>query len=167
MDFITLYFAEEKIESLIFVFIGVLCILLALFFLYVIKYSLYKGISIPFLGIGFLQLMVGIIVFLKNEQQLAAIKHIVRVKSAELYFAELQRVTNILNNFFIYKMVEIGLIGLGILLILVFFKSSQTFWKGIGLGLLMQASITFTLDHVAQKRNLTYHQALIGLNIKL
>jgi hypothetical protein len=50
---------------------------------------------------------------------------------------------------------------IGLLLFLLFFNSVQTFWKGIGLGLLLPALILFVLDLVAEKRAKQYVNFLL------
>ena len=46
-----------------------------------------------------------------------------------------------------------------------FYNSSKTFWKGLGIGLTIQASILLTLDIVAETRATQYVQTLLHLTV--
>ena len=63
-----------------------------------------------------------------------------------------------MKNFIIYRWVEIGLIVLGMLLL--FFGQSQSIWKGLGLGLMIQSSIMLFLDYFAEVRGKEYIEFL-------
>ena len=60
----------------------------------------------------------------------------------------------VLSNFVIYRYVEIALIILGI--VLMYSSMNDTFWRGIGLGLFIQASIVLCLDFFAERRGHIY-----------
>lgn len=62
-----------------------------------------------------------------------------------------------MKNFAIYKWVEIALILIGIIM---FFFQPMTIWKGIGLGLFIQASFMLQLDLFAESREKTYLEYL-------
>ena len=59
-----------------------------------------------------------------------------------------------MRNFVIYRYVEIALIILGI--VLMYSSMNDTFWRGIGLGLFIQASIVLSLDFFAERRGHIY-----------
>jgi hypothetical protein len=62
----------------------------------------------------------------------------------------------VITNFELYKWIEIVLIAIGIVLFMYFKTSTQVFWKGLGLGLIIQASLMLSLDVVADKRAVSY-----------
>ena len=64
----------------------------------------------------------------------------------------------VLRNFVIYRYVEIALIILGI--VLMYSSMNDTFWRGIGLGLFIQASIVLSLDFFAERRGHIYMEYL-------
>jgi hypothetical protein len=74
---------------------------------------------------------------------------------------EIPRMEKVLNNFVIYRYVEIALIILGI--ILMYSSMNDTIWRGIGLGLFIQASIVLSLDFFAERRGHIYFVYLQGL----
>ncbi len=156
LDFIINYFTEEKIESLFFIIIGIAAIVLSLFFLWIIKYSFFKGIAIPFLLIGTIQLIVGCSIYLRTPKDIVRVEQIIKTNPHQIQTTEIPRIETVLHNFMIYKWIEIACIILGFCLFMVFYKSSQIFWKGVGLGLLIQASLMLCLDIIAQQRADTY-----------
>ena len=75
---------------------------------------------------------------------------------------EIPRMEKVLSNFVIYRYVEIALIILGI--VLMYSSMNDTFWRGIGLGLFIQASIVLSLDFFAERRGhhyIVYLQELV------
>lgn len=118
--------AQEAVFAWIFIICGTLAIGFALFFLIIIKYSFFKGLSWVFLCTGISQIMYG----LNNL-------------SDQGYFAG--RNGNYLNeqicipgNFTWFSLI---ILFSGIVLLFFFRKSSQNFWKGIGLGMTIQGAL--------------------------
>ena len=156
IDFIKIFFTEEKIESLIFIFLGIIAICLAFIFLFVIKYSFYKGIAYPLLIIGIIQLTFGSLSFLKSDSDMKRKEFYNKNQTEYIIQNELPRMEIVIKNLIIYKWIEISLMLLGVFLYFCFRYSTQKFWKGLGLGLLIQALIMLSLDFVAERRSVTY-----------
>jgi hypothetical protein len=74
---------------------------------------------------------------------------------------EIPRMHAVMQNFVIYRYVEIAIIFLGILVYFVFAKFE--FWSGLGLALFIQASILFILDYFAERRGFVYIKYLNGI----
>lgn len=166
LNFITTYFTEEKIESLFFIIIGIISISLAFIFWFIIKYSFYNGFAFPLLLVGLIQLVVGTTVYIRSPKDIIRVEKIIKNEPQKIQTEELPRMEIVMKSFSIYKWIEITLILLGLVLFILFYNSPQTFWKGLGLGLLIQASLMLTLDFVAEKRGQTYVQQLSNFNIK-
>ncbi len=160
VNFVTTYFTEEEIESLFFIIVGVITISLAFIFWFIIKYSFYNGLAFPFLIIGLIQLIVGTTVYIRSPKDIVKVEHIIKHEPQKIQTEELPRMETVMKSFTIYKWIEIALILTGIILFMSFYNSSQTFWKGLGLGLIIQASLMLSLDIVAEKRGGTYIQHL-------
>ena len=160
LDFIHTYFTEEKIESLFFIIIGSIAIALALIFLGIIKYSFFKGMAYPLLFIGLIQVVVGSIVYLRVPKDIERVEQMASQQPNLIQTTEIPRMETVLQNFTIYKWIEITLIITGIILIIAFYKSPQTFWKGLGLGLLIQSNTMLCLDMMAEHRADIYMQFL-------
>jgi hypothetical protein len=151
MDMIT-YFSEEKIQNLFCMILGCLSLILALIFLFIIKYSFYKGMAVPLLLFGILQVTIGTIFFTSNTKILAWAHIVIKQKPVGIETREFMRMQNSLQNIQLHQSIEIVLVLTGLFLYLKFYKSSLTFWKGVGLGLLLLSSITLGLDIIAEKR---------------
>ena len=156
IDFITNYFTQEKIESLFFIMIGIVAISFSLINWFLIKYSFYKGLAYPLLIIGVIQLSVGTVVYTRTPKDIVRVEHSVQAEQFKIKTEELPRMKEVLQNFTIYKWIEVAFILIGISLFFLCKSSNTAFWKGLGLGLMIQASLMFTLDTVAEKRAAIY-----------
>ena len=85
IDFMKIFFTEEKIESLIFIFLGIIAISLAFIFLFFIKYSFYKGLAYPLLIFGIIQLTIGSLSFLKSESDMKFKEYIPYINNYNRY----------------------------------------------------------------------------------
>lgn len=162
--FIEAYFVEERIESLFFIIIGILALLFAGFFLFIIKYSFFKGMAIPLLIIGFIQLGVGIIIYNRSWKDIERVDYFMKQEPHKIKTEELPRMDKVMSNFTVYKWIEIILMIGTIILFFYFYSSPQTFWKGLALGLLIQVGIMLTLDVMAEKRGKIYIEKLQQIN---
>jgi hypothetical protein len=152
------YFRAEKWESLIFMCIGVLSVLFAVYAVLRLKQSFYNGMSIPFVLIGLVAIVVGGTVFFRSDKQASDLEALLRNDAAQqtaVYLdQELPRMRVVNNNFDTYKLIEIACIGTGIALMLVFNGrlGERAFWLGLGVGLFMQAALMLSADIFAEKR---------------
>jgi hypothetical protein len=71
----------------------------------------------------------------------------------------------VMSNFVIFRYAEIALIILG--MALMYSSMNDTFWRGIGLGLFIQASIVLCLDFFAERRGYHYIEYLKEFSEKL
>ncbi len=152
IHFVINYFSEEKISNLIVIITGITSLAFALIFLLIIKYSFFKGMAIPLLFFGILQIAVGSTVYMRTTKDVFKIEQDFNQDPEKTKLSELSRTETVINNFHLYQCIEIVLIIIGLILYIKFHRSSLTFWKGLGLGLLIQAGITLTIDTVAEKR---------------
>lgn len=155
-DFIEKYFTEETIESIFFIISGVVSIFLALFFWLIIKYSFHKGMAYPLIAIGIIQLTVGVSVLSKSSSQLQIVEVMAKETPANIKKEEIPRLEQVLKDFKIYKIIEVVCMIVGLSLYVYFFKSKFPFWKGIGLGLIVQSFIMLALDFIAEDRAAKY-----------
>ena len=154
------YFKQEQIESLIFIILGILSICLALIFLGIIKYSFFKGMAVPLLLIGLTQLTVGSIVYLRSPEDKYRVTQMLINERSKIKTEEIPRMEKVMQNFTVYKWIEIVLILASIILLIIFYSSPQTYWKGLALGLLIQAIIMLSLDVLAENRGQVYIEQL-------
>jgi hypothetical protein len=159
------YFNNEKAESYLFILIGVIVILMALYFLFVLKTSFWKGMAMPFLLVASLEIIVGYTIVTRSPKDLVRVEEFVKNQTQKIITSEIPRMEKVMNNFTIYRYVEIILIILGI--VLMYSSTKDTFWRGIGLGLFSQASIVLCLDFFAERRGHIYLEFLKDLSVKV
>jgi hypothetical protein len=164
LDFFTYYFTEEKIIGIFIISIGILSLFLALIFLFIIKYSFFKGMAVPLLLIGIIQLVAGSFIYERTPNDISRMEHFYKYERQKIKTEELPRMQKVMDNFALYKWIEISLIVTGLLLFFRFYKSAQSFWKGIGLALMIQVAILLSIDVVAEKRAKEYVKNLTTLS---
>lgn len=160
LSFIYKYFHGEKQESLLFLIIGIIAIILAIIFWFLIKTnpSFFKGAAIPLLAIGLIQSAVGFTVYSRSDKQMKAVAYNAGMEPVSyVKQQELPRMQTVLKNFVIYRWVEIVFIITGLVIVLLFRKNAErTFWYGFGVALAIQAVIMLGADYFAEKRGKVY-----------
>lgn len=159
-SFIYKYFIAEKQESLLFLIVGVVAVLLAVVCWFFIKSNpiFFKGAVIPLLAIGLIQMVVGYSVYSRTDKQKADIAYNIGMEPVNyVKQTELPRMKTVMKNFVIYRWVEIAFIITGLVLIFLF-KSNpdKSFWCGFGIALAIQAIIMLGADYFAEKRGKLY-----------
>ncbi len=151
------YFVAEKGESLLFLVIGIIAILLFFIFYLSLKTNFYKGAAIPLLAIGIVQIVAGYTVYSRSDEQRISNVYAYDMDPGKIKNEELPRMKKVNKNFIIYRWIEIALLVAGILLLFLFrADQNKTFWFGLGLTLAMQAAIMLLADHFAAQRARVY-----------
>ena len=161
MEQISKYFNAEKYESILFVLVGLTAIIFAAYFLVKIKQPFYNGMAYSLIIIALIQLTVGSTVYLRSPKDILRVNQILRTDKAKIHTEEIPRMTTVMKNFTIYKWIEIALIIVGVMMF--FYFEPMTVWKGVGLGLFIQASFMLVLDFFAESRGKTYLEYLQSL----
>lgn len=155
------YFMAEKQESLLFIIVGALAVLAAMAFYFFIRSSFFKGAAIPLLLIGLLQLVVGLTVYNRSDDDRIRNVYAYDMNPGELKTRELPRMEKVNRNFVIYRWVELALLITGLVLSLVYGTNpGRSFWYGFGIALTLQAGIMLAADYFAEKRGLEYFRGL-------
>jgi hypothetical protein len=150
------YFMAEKQESVFFITIGIIAIIVSL---YLFKTdSSYKGMMYPLILVAIIQLVVGSTVYFRTDNQVAVLKSQLHDDPQAYKLAELSRMGTVINNFKMYKGIEIGLLVLGIALTFIF--RDKDLWYFIGIGLIIQSSLMLVLDLFAEKRASDYLKSM-------
>ena len=152
------YFNGEKAESYVFILLGVIAFAMALYFIFALKSSFWKGVAIPFLIVALLECIVGYTIVTRSPKDLERVETCIQKEPKSLKTLEIPRMEKVMRNFMIFRYVEIALIILGITL--MYSYKNDTFLKGIGLGLFIQASIVLSLDFFAERRGYIYLEYL-------
>ena len=163
LQFIDAYFTDEKSLSSVFIAIGLISIVTAILFFTIIKYTLYRGISTVFLILGLIQLVVGVSVYSQTKSNLSRVTTALNNNNSSDKQLEIERTHHIISNLSYFKLSEILFLLIGVMLFIFCKHSSQKFWKGIGLGLVIQASLLFILDFIAQNNAILYLNTLIKI----
>lgn len=158
MTHIDTYFRAEKAESLLFLLIGLAAIVFAVFAWMKWNEPFIKGMAIPLALIGLIQMTVGGTVFSRTDKQMAALNELVVRDPGAYRAAELPRMEKVMKSFAAIKWTEIVfiLVGIGLLMLV----RTDGFWKGLGLGLMLQGAVSLTLDVFAEKRGAEYITAV-------
>lgn len=161
------YFLAEKNESMLFMAIGILAIVLAVLGWLYFKTAFWKGASIPFLAIALIQLVVGYTVYARSDEQRIEMVYNLDMNPDQISKVELPRMEIVNKNFVIYRWIEIvlALAGMGLY---VYFRENaeQEFWKGLGFALFIQAILMLGADYFAEQRAHGYTAALSSFVVK-
>ncbi|MDI9312589.1 MAG: hypothetical protein QM535_20430 [Limnohabitans sp.] len=162
MNPVVKYFNGEKAESYIFILIGIIALATALYFILALKSSFWKGAAIPFIIVAWLEFVVGYTIVTRIPKDIARVETFIQKEPQSIKMLEIPRMEKVMSNFVIFRYVEIVLIILGIAL--MYSSMNDTFWRGIGLGLFIQASIVLCLDFFAERRGHIYLEYLNQLS---
>lgn len=159
------YFNGEKAESYLFIIIGIVALVIALYFIFILKTSFWKGVAIPFIAVALLEFIVGYTIVTRSPEDIIRVEQFIQISPQNIGTQEIPRMEKVMNNFVIFRYIEIGLIILGI--IMMYSSINDNLWRGIGLGLFMQASIVLSLDFFAERRGHSYMKYLEEIEQKL
>ena len=161
------YFIAEKHESLVFLVIGIIAILLATLFHFSVKTQVYKGAAFPLLVLGLIQAVAGYAVYVRSDDQRISQVYAYDMNPDQLKTVELTRMRKVNTNFQIFQWIEIGIFFAGIILVVVFRnQETKSFWLGFGMTLTIMAAELFTADFIAEKRAIHYTALLEEFNQK-
>ncbi|MEN9760897.1 MAG: hypothetical protein RI906_723 [Pseudomonadota bacterium] len=146
------YFVAEKQESVIFVVVGLLAIGFSLW-LWMNGHRL-KSMAYPLVVIALMQIVVGGTVYLRTDSQVSTLSAQLQVNPVALKAEETARMETVMKNFSIYKSIEMLLLIMGVGMIAFFQRHDVA--AGIGVGLVLQAAFTLTLDIFAETRGADY-----------
>jgi hypothetical protein len=156
------YFNGEKAESYLFLAFGLIGLLLAIYsMVYNNDSDYWKGFVVPIVLVSFLEVLIGITIIRRSPDDIVRVENYLRNTPEKIASIEIPRMHTVMQNFVIYRYVEIAIILLGILVYFVFAKFE--FWSGLGLALFIQASILFILDYFAERRGFVYIKYLNGI----
>lgn len=163
-SFIYKYFTAEKLESLLFVIIGIVAVILAVIFFFFIKTNttFFKGAVIPLVVLGIMQLVAGYTVYTISDKQSADVAYNIGLEPVAYATAkEIPRMETVMKNFVIYRWVEIAMAITGIVLFFYFNNNiDKQFWKGFGLTLAVMALLALAADYFAEQRGHVYLNAI-------
>jgi hypothetical protein len=155
------YFVGEKQESVIFIAVSLLAIGLSVW-LWMNGHRL-KSMAYPLVVIGLMQMVVGGTVYFRTDAQVSTLSAQLQLNPAALKAEETTRMQTVMDNFSIYKAIEMLLLIVGVGMIA--FLQRHDMAAGIGVGLVLQAAFTLALDIFAEARGADYLSAVQGIAI--
>ena len=154
MNPIVKYFTGERLESFLFLGLGILGFSIAILFLFILKTSFLKGVAIPFLLVSFLEIVVGVTLIYRSPKDIIRVETYLSEKNEMIQKEEIPRMESVMSNFVIFRYTEITLIIVGIVFMYGF--RQNLLLNGIGLGLFFQSSLVLLLDFFAERRGEVY-----------
>lgn len=155
------YFAAERAESLVFMGFGWVALAFAAFVLWRVRDPLFRGIALPVLAVGVIQAAVGLTIYARTGSQVDALEAQLASDPAAFKTGELARMEKVRTGFAVYKSIEALFIVVGLGLALM--RNARRFWRGFGLGMLLQGSLMLPADLIAEDRAAAYVGALQAL----
>jgi hypothetical protein len=156
------YLDAERTESRLFVGVGVLAIGGGATALAASDRDFLRGASLPLMGVGLIQLVVGGSVWWRTEEQKAQLRGLILSDPARYVSEETARMKVVNDNFVIYRWTEIGLLGAGLATAGAGRAADKEFVTGLGVGLAFQSAVMLTLDYFAERRGREYADQVAG-----
>ncbi|MFN5813255.1 MAG: hypothetical protein ACK46B_03975 [Bacteroidota bacterium] len=154
MNPIVKYFTGERLESFLFLGLGILGLSIGILFLFFLKTSFLKGVAIPFPLVSFLKIVVGATLIYRSPKDIIRVETYLSEKNEMIQKEEIPRMEGVMQNFVIFRCTEITLIIVGIILMYVF--RQNLLLNGFALGLFIQSSVVLLLDFFAELRGEVY-----------
>jgi hypothetical protein len=154
MEQVTDYFGAERLESLLFIGVGVVALGIAAYALLASQNAVLRGAAWPLALVAFIQLGVGGGVYVRSPKDITRVQHLVTAEPKRVRSEEIPRMELVMKNFVLYRWIEIGLLITAILLCAL--APAASAWRGVGIGLLVQAGLMLALDFFAEQRGGVY-----------
>lgn len=156
------YLDAERAESRFFVGLGVLSLGAGATALVASDRDFLHGASLPLMGLGLVQLVVGGSVWWRTEAQEAELRALILADPARYISEETARMKRVNDNFVIYRWAELSLLGAGLATAGTGAALDKDFVTGLGVGLAFQSAVMLTLDHFAERRGREYAEQVAG-----
>jgi len=155
-DVLTAYFAGEKRESIVFIALGIVAIAAAMTLWR--GAGAFRGAAWPLAIVAVIQIVVGASIFFRTDAQVASLTTQLENDRDAFHHDESARMDKVMASFRLYKAIEIALLAAGVLLVVM--TRPPAIAAGVGLGLLLQASVMLAADVVAEHRGAVYVAAM-------
>ncbi|HVG61125.1 MAG TPA: hypothetical protein VNA24_21370 [Hyalangium sp.] len=156
------YLDAERSESKLFVGMGALSIAGGAVALAASDRDFLRGASLPLMGVGLIQLVVGGSVWWRTEEQKAQLRTLILSDPSRYVSEESARMKQVNDNFVIYRWTEISLLGAGAATAGAGYALDKDFVTGLGVGLAFQSAVMLALDYFAEKRGNEYASQVAG-----
>ncbi|HSC54044.1 MAG TPA: hypothetical protein VLC98_10500 [Phnomibacter sp.] len=155
------YFLAEKQMCLLILIVGIIAIVAGIILIAFIKTPMYKGMGIAILAIGILQSVVGYTVYARSDAQRKDIVYKMDLNPGAITGEEIPRMEKVMKNFTIYRIAEVILLIVAIVLIVMHRNNPPKQWLyGVSIGIAIQVAILLIGDSIAAKRGASYLNGL-------
>jgi uncharacterized membrane protein len=155
------YFLEEKQWAMVVIVVGLLSILLAIVFYFLLRSVMAKGASLPLLGFGLLFFIAGYHVYNRSDKQRTAIVYNMDMNPEALANKEVPRMKGVMKRFVWLRYTEwVLLAACGCALFFLKDDPDKKWLKGLALGILVQVAIALLVDTMAERRASKYFTGL-------
>lgn len=155
------YFSAEKQGSLFFLVIGIVAVIAAIIFFFVMKTPFYKGAAIPIIVVGLIAGAIGFTIYKRSDADRIRNVYAYDMNPSELKQKEYPRMQKVMKSFSIIIILEVVFLAVGICLFFYFRNQvDKQFWSGLGMGLFIMLIVALFLDIAAQRRAAVYTQGL-------
>lgn len=155
------YFRYERLESLVFIFIGMVTMAAGLSFLMNFDNDILTGAAYPLVIIAPIQLTVGFTIFWRSPKDFIRVQDWVNNSPEKIRAEELPRMEKVNKNFDMFRYIEMGLLTAGIILFLIYRDKSMLIF-GVANGLVIQSGLMLIADYFAERRADKYTDALLA-----
>ncbi|MFC4233403.1 hypothetical protein ACFOW1_15995 [Parasediminibacterium paludis] len=159
------YFTAEKNDARVFIFIGIMSIIIAVLGFLIYRTEAWKGAALPLILIGLIQFFVGNATLKRSDEDRIRMVYAYDMNPGEIKSFELPRMNVVNKNFTTYRLLQFALVVTGLMLVLYnsFFSLPEykqvgeySFSHGLGIALSIQAIILLSTDFFAEKRAAKY-----------
>jgi len=161
-----IYFRAEYIESTFFIGLGTGALIFGAFAL-TGKKDFLKGAAYPVIGLGLIQLTVGMAILLRTDSQLATLQTQLTNEPTKYKQEEFKRMQVVNYWFDIYKILEISLLVGGVATAVIANNANNEFVAGVGVGLAAESALMLVLDFFAESRADLYTEQIGNLQVYL
>lgn len=155
------YFSAEKQGSLFFLVIGIVAVIAAIIFFFVMKTPFYKGAAIPIIVVGLIAGAIGFTIYKRSDADRIRNVYAYDMNPSELKQKEYPRMQKVMKSFSVILILEVLFLAVGICLFFYFRNHvAKQFWSGLGMGLFIMLIVALFLDIAAQRRAAVYTQGL-------
>ncbi|NUM32423.1 MAG: hypothetical protein HUU47_08880 [Bacteroidetes bacterium] len=147
------YFISERNESIAFVIFAVCGIFFSFYFWIIVNTPFYNGIGWALIALAFFQLFQGVNKFFKTKNIEKKVMSFLKSSKKSIKNIEVPRVKKKSGVFKYFRYAETTLM---ILSLIFYFVSSDGFWKGLCVGMIIECSILYIANYIAEYRNIEY-----------
>lgn len=146
------YFIAERNQSFVFIILASAGLIFSFYFL-ILSNTFYNGLGWSLITFAIIKLITGVNKFYKTKNLDNKMMSFLKSSKKSIKNIEIPRIKKLSGNFKYYRYVEIVLILFGLLL---FVFSNNSFWEGIGLGLIIECGILYIINYMGVYRNIEY-----------